>query len=252
MLEAVLELTGYRAELEAEHSLEAAGRLENLAELVGVASEHEDLASFLEGVALVNDADQLDDDDSRVALMTLHTAKGLEFPAVFLVGMEEGVFPHLRAMGEPDELEEERRLCYVGMTRAREYLYLSHATCRGLWGSVQWNPPSRFLKEVPEMLLRNAGNGATSNGANGAGRSGTRGRDALVESARRAGRTSPARTTGAERLGLKVGDDVVHGKWGEGVVLELRGSGDKAEATIRFPGIGEKQLLLAWAPLKRA
>jgi DNA helicase-2/ATP-dependent DNA helicase PcrA len=102
------------------------------------------------------------------------------------------------------------------------------------------------------MLLRTAGNGATSNGANGAGRSGTRGRDALVEGARRAGRTSPARTTGAERLGLKIGDDVVHGKWGEGVVLELRGSGDKAEATIRFPGIGEKQLLLAWAPLKRA
>jgi DNA helicase-2/ATP-dependent DNA helicase PcrA len=252
VLEAVLELTGYRAELEAEHSLEAAGRLENVAELVGVASEHEDLASFLEGVALVNDADDLDDDDSRVALMTLHTAKGLEFPAVFMVGMEEGVFPHLRAMGEPDELEEERRLCYVGMTRAREYLYLSHATCRGLWGSVQWNPPSRFLKEVPEMLLRTAGNGATSNGANGASRSGTRGRDALVEGARRAGRTSPARTTGAERLGLKIGDDVVHGKWGEGVVLELRGSGDKAEATIRFPGIGEKQLLLAWAPLKRA
>ena len=162
------------------------------------------------------------------------------------------MFPHLRAMGEPDELEEERRLCYVGMTRAREYLHLSHATCRGLWGSVQWNPPSRFLKEVPEMLLRAAGNGAEAGSANGAGRSGTRGRDALVESARRAGRTSPARTTGAERLGLSVGDDVVHGKWGEGVVLELRGSGDKAEATIRFPGIGEKQLLLAWAPLKRA
>ncbi|TMM13100.1 MAG: DNA helicase PcrA [Actinobacteria bacterium] len=252
VLEAVLELTGYRADLEAEHSLEATGRLENLAELVGVASEHEELAAFLEAVALVNDADDLDDDDSRVALMTLHTAKGLEFPAVFMVGMEEGVFPHMRALGEPDELEEERRLCYVGMTRAREYLHLSHATCRGLWGSVQWNPPSRFLKEVPEMLLRAAGNGAPTSSSNGAGRSGTRGRDALVEEARRAGRTSPARTTGAERLGLKVGDDVVHGKWGEGVVLELRGTGDKSEATIRFPGIGEKQLLLAWAPLKRA
>jgi DNA helicase-2/ATP-dependent DNA helicase PcrA len=254
VLEAVLELTGYRADLEAEHSLEATGRLENLAELVGVASQHEELASFLEAVALVNDADDLGDDDSRVALMTLHTAKGLEFPAVFLVGMEDGVFPHMRALAEPDELEEERRLCYVGMTRAREYLHLSHATCRGLWGSVQWNPPSRFLKEVPEMLLRAAGNGvaASTNGAHGDGVSGARGRDALVESARRAGRTTPARTTGAERLGLKVGDDVVHGKWGEGVVLELRGSGDKAEATVRFPGIGEKQLLLAWAPIKRA
>ncbi len=191
VLEAVLELTGYRADLEAEHSLEATGRLENLAELVGVASEHEELAAFLEAVALVNDADDLGDDDSRVALMTLHTAKGLEYPAVFMVGMEEGVFPHMRAMGEPDELEEERRLCYVGMTRAREYLHLSHATCRGLWGSVQWNPPSRFLKEVPEMLLRAAGNGAPTSSTNGAGRSGTRGRDALVEEARRAGTHQP-------------------------------------------------------------
>jgi DNA helicase II / ATP-dependent DNA helicase PcrA len=246
-LEAVLELTGYRAELDAEHSLEAAGRLENLAELVGVAGEHEDLASFLEGVALVNDADDLDDDDSKVALMTLHTAKGLEFPAVFMIGMEEGVFPHLRALGEPEELEEERRLCYVGMTRARDYLYLSNASCRGLWGSVQWNPPSRFLSEVPEMLLRAAGD----HEGNGASRAGARGRDRLVDAAQRSGRTTPARTTGGERLGLKVGDDVVHGKWGEGVVLELRGSGDKAEATIRFPDLGEKQLLLAWAPLKR-
>jgi DNA helicase-2/ATP-dependent DNA helicase PcrA len=171
-----------------------------------------------------------------------------------MVGMEEGVFPHMRAMGEPDELEEERRLCYVGMTRARDYLHLSHATCRGLWGSVQWNPPSRFLEEVPEVLLRAAADGASKVGTstNGDGRSRARGRDALVEGARRAGRTSPARTSGAELLGLKVGDDVVHGKWGEGVVLDLRGSGDKAEATVRFPGIGEKQLLLAYAPLKRA
>ncbi|HEX2039420.1 MAG TPA: DNA helicase PcrA [Acidimicrobiales bacterium] len=246
----VLERTGYRAELEAERTVEAAGRLENLAELCGVAAEYETLDEFLEAVTLVSDADEIDDDDSKAVLMTLHTAKGLEFPVVFMIGLEDGVFPHLRSLGEPDELEEERRLCYVGITRARERLYLTHAWCRTLWGSTQYNPPSRFLKEIPEELT-NVAEGARV----GFGRSSSaeEHRRDVVESALRSGRgATPARTSGAEELGLRAGDDVVHGKWGEGVILEVIGSGDKAEAVVRFPGLGEKRLLLAWAPLKKA
>src|SRR5207248_11401218 len=152
---------GYGAELEAERTIEAAGRLENIAELVGSAREYESVDTFLEDVSLVADADEVPDDTSKVVLMTLHTAKGLEFPAVFVIGMEDGVFPHLRSLGEPDELEEERRLAYVGITRAQQRLYLSHAWFRKLWGSTQYNPPSRFLKEIPEQLMRVAEGGRT-------------------------------------------------------------------------------------------
>ena len=244
VLEAILDRTGYAAELEATRSLEAQGRLENLAELVGVAGEHETIEEFLEAVSLVADQDELTDDDSSVVLMTLHTAKGLEFPSVFIVGLEDGVFPHLRSLGEPDELEEERRLCYVGITRARERLYLSHAWSRSLFGSTQYNPPSRFLKEIPEHLTRMVEGGRQA-------RLTERGRAGIVESALRGRGATPARTTGAENLGLRVGDDVMHGKWGEGVVLEIIGEGDKAEGIVRFVGVGEKRLLLAWAPLKK-
>jgi DNA helicase-2/ATP-dependent DNA helicase PcrA len=257
LLGAIVERSGYAAELAAEKTIEAAGRLDNIAELVGHAREYETLDEFLEAVSLVSDTDELDSADaSKAVLMTLHTAKGLEFPVVFLIGMEDGVFPHLRSLGEPDELEEERRLCYVGITRARQRLYLTHAWCRTLWGSTQYNPPSRFLKEIPEELTRMVeGRRAPE----------AKGRAGIVESAiRSAGgggaggggawsrKATPAKTTGAEDLGLKAGDDVVHGKWGEGVILEIIGSGDKAEAVVRFPGVGEKRLLLAWAPLKKA
>jgi DNA helicase-2/ATP-dependent DNA helicase PcrA len=272
LLRRVLDDTGYRAELEAERTIEAAGRLENLDELLGTAREYAEVDAFLEDVSLVADTDQLEDAGGQVVLMTLHTAKGLEYPAVFLIGMEEGVFPHLRSLSEPDELEEERRLAYVGITRAQRHLYMSCAWSRTLWGSTQYNPPSRFLKEIPERLVsdqegtrrRGAEAGSTWGGRvwSGGGAGGRldddtdgrvfgRGahRDRVVDSALR---SAPVKTTGAESLGLRIGEDVVHGKWGEGVVIDLSGEGDKTEVTVRFPSVGEKRLLLAWSPLKRA
>jgi DNA helicase-2/ATP-dependent DNA helicase PcrA len=248
LLERVVERTGYLEELKAEGSLEAAGRMENIEELIGAARQSPSLEQFLEEVSLVADADEVDGDASRVTLMTLHTAKGLEFPVVFIVGMEEGVFPHVRSLGEPDAMEEERRLAYVGLTRARERLYLSHAWCRSLWGQTQFNPPSPFLSEIPDALVRRPA---------GARRPGSRRddlstRDRLVESALRSARTAPVHGSGADRLGLRVGETVVHAKWGEGVVIDVKGEGDRAEARVRFPAVGEKHLALALAPLKRA
>jgi DNA helicase-2/ATP-dependent DNA helicase PcrA len=270
LLEALLERSGYLDELRVERSIESEGRLENLAELVGSAQEATSIEQFLEQVSLVSDADEIDGDDSQVVLMTIHAAKGLEFPAVFIIGLEDGVFPHLRAIGEPDELEEERRLAYVALTRAQERLYLTHAWSRTLYGGTQYNPPSRFLDEIPERLVqaieqRRASRGGSTYGSGGggygsSGRGVNANRERMVEaalrsSARGAGGgtgtgTGPAKH-GADALGIKVGDDVVHAKWGEGVVLQLEGQGDKAEIVIRFPGVGEKRLLLSWAPLKK-
>ncbi|MEY2467521.1 MAG: ATP-dependent helicase UvrD/PcrA [Actinomycetota bacterium] len=264
VVQAVLDRTSYLVLLEAENTIESAGRIENVTELVGSAEQYETLDAFLEAVALVSDADEIDPDESQVLLMTLHTAKGLEFPIVFLAGLEEGVFPHTRSIGEPDELEEERRLAYVGITRAQKQLYLTNAFTRTLFGQTQYNPPSRFLKELPERLLEviessprtsSGGGGNWSTARAGNDRRGRfEGRDRIVEAAMRAGRNpdAPARTKGAETLGLRVGDDVVHESWGEGVVLDIIGLGERAEIIIRFPGLGEKRLLLAWAPLKRA
>jgi DNA helicase II / ATP-dependent DNA helicase PcrA len=260
VLEALLDGSGYVAELQAEHSVEAEGRLENLGELIGAAAEFETVDEFLEQVSLVADTDELDADDSYVVLMTLHSAKGLEFPIVFIIGMEDGVFPHLRALGEPDELEEERRLAYVGITRARERLHVSHAWSRMLFGSTQYNPPSRFLDEIPATLVksiegrkrpsRSSGSSWGDdrwNDRSGGSRS-SEGRDRIVEAAMRPKGPTPS---GAEALGLKVGDDVRHSKWGEGVILDIEGGGDKTEALVRFPEVGEKRLLLAWAPLEK-
>jgi DNA helicase-2/ATP-dependent DNA helicase PcrA len=162
LIDAVATRTGYVAELEAQDTLEAAGRLENIAELMGAAVDYDSLDEFLESVALVSDADEIEDDGSRVSLMTLHTAKGLEFPAVFLVGMEDGVFPHLRSLDDPLQLEEERRLAYVGITRARRHLYVTHAWSRTLWGSTNHAIPSRFLSEIPAELVRDVGASALS------------------------------------------------------------------------------------------
>jgi DNA helicase-2/ATP-dependent DNA helicase PcrA len=275
LLEALLERSGYLDELRAERSIESEGRLENLAELVGSAQDAESIDQFLEQVSLVSDADEIDGDDSQVVLMTIHAAKGLEFPAVFIIGLEDGVFPHLRSIGEPEELEEERRLAYVALTRAQERLYLTHAWSRTLYGGTQYNPPSRFLDEIPEHLVqaieqRRASRGGRTYGSSGStgtgGSSGTGGfggrgygssgsgvsanRDRMVERALRPTGTGPAKH-GAEAIGLKVGDDVAHATFGEGVVLHIEGHGEKAEIVIRFPGVGEKRLLLSWAPLKK-
>jgi DNA helicase-2/ATP-dependent DNA helicase PcrA len=251
LLEMLLERSGYLADLHAEHTIEAEGRIENLAELVGAAHEFETVDEFLEQVSLVADTDEIDGDESSVVLMTLHSAKGLEFPVVFIIGMEDGVFPHLRSLTEPDELEEERRLAYVGITRAQERLYLTNAWSRTLFGSTLYNPSSRFLDEIPESLVdvvdgnrrasRRSGSGSWGRGLGSS-------KDRIVEQAMK---PSGPRPSGAESLGLKVGDDVRHAKFGEGVIIDLEGVGDKAEATVRFPDVGEKRLLLSWSPLER-
>ena len=278
VLSAALDRSGYLDELRAEHTIESEGRLENLAELVGAASGFDSVDDFLERVGLVADTDDLPDDDDagQVLLMTMHAAKGLEYPVVFVVGMEDGVFPHLRALGDPDELAEERRLAYVGITRARQRLFLSHAWSRMLHGQTQYNPPSRFLDEIPSDLMVEAEGSRRVGGGGGAprspaGPSGGRGwfdpvpprhggrEEAGAEPEGQVfggGRGGPARDPGpsstmAHELGLAAGDDVVHRAWGDGVVLSVSGEGDRAEAVVRFAGRGDKRLLLAWAPLER-
>ncbi len=260
LLRILLDRSGYLAELEEERSIEAEGRMENLGELVGGAEEFETVDAFLENVSLVADTDAMDDDESSVILMTLHSAKGLEFPIVFLIGLEDGVFPHMRSLGEPRELEEERRLAYVGITRAMEKLHLSHAWSRMLHGQTQYNPPSRFLDEIPSHLVVDAegsrarrrsssfGSGGWSSGGGGGASHRSANRDSMVEAAMKVKGPQPS---GADELGLKVGDDVRHAKWGEGVIIDITGSGDKAEARVRFPDAGEKHLLLSWAPLEK-
>jgi DNA helicase-2/ATP-dependent DNA helicase PcrA len=290
-VEAILAVTGYLAELEAERTIEAQGRVENLQELVGVCREFDEaldagdvgglpgvagvgtadgpagdvvipegldrVQAFLEAISLVTDLDaDLDgNEQSAVTLMTLHTAKGLEFPIVFLTGLEDGVFPHARSLGDPDELEEERRLCYVGITRARERLYLCHAWSRMLFGATDYYPPSRFLSEIPEHLVAALGSvRSTTTASRERGPAAHRERvaaSAATGTAWPEASGAPSGSRGAEHLGLRVGDDVTHDKFGEGVVLELVGDGDKTEAVVHFREVGEKRLLLAWAPLNK-
>ena len=251
-VEAVLDDTGLVATLESERTIEAMGRVENLRELAGVASEFEKsnegavigdeefdsldnvrrLEVFLGSTALVADIDDWDEGAGAVTLMTLHTAKGLEFPVVFMVGMEDGVFPHMRSLGDPEELEEERRLAYVGITRAQDHLYLTSAWQRMLFGGSNYNPPSRFLQEVPDGLLEKAPKRMRNRPAD------------------RAAASGPRTTVAAGEVGP--GDRVRHDKWGLGTVREIVGDGDRAEAEVMFDTQGKKRLLLAWAPLERA
>ncbi len=235
IVELVLSRSGYVAELQAERTVEALGRVENVQELAGVAEDFTDLqpdatlAEFLERVALVSDADTREDDDGRLTLMTMHNAKGLEYEVVFVAGMEDTVFPHHRALSDPDELEEERRLCYVALTRAQRRLYVTSAWSRALHGGTHANPPSRFLKELPTELV----DVRTDRGG----------------PSRRAAARLDNDTDGDE---FGIGDRILHPRFGPGRILELSGRSGAEEALIRFDESGTKRLVLAYAPLVRA
>ncbi|MFJ7237166.1 DNA helicase PcrA [Streptomyces olivaceus] len=268
VLEAILERTGYLAELQSSTDPQDETRIENLQELAAVALEFEQeraegdeggtLSDFLERVALVADSDQIPDEedgDGVVTLMTLHTAKGLEFPVVFLTGMEDGVFPHMRALGQSKELEEERRLAYVGITRARERLYLTRATLRSAWGQPSYNPPSRFLEEIPAPHLE-----WKRTGANGPAPSApVSGVAASLSSSRSRSSASGAsgfatrRSASADRptVSLAVGDRVTHDQFGLGTVVGVKGTGANAEATVDFGDPKPKRLLLRYAPVEK-
>ncbi|MEV2255759.1 DNA helicase PcrA [Streptomyces sp. NPDC050147] len=289
VLEAVLERTGYLAELQASTDPQDETRIENLQELAAVALEFEQdsgeatsegqaegegendgedvaegagtgvsgtLSEFLERVALVADSDQIpdeeDDGSGVITLMTLHTAKGLEFPVVFLTGMEDGVFPHMRSLGQVKELEEERRLAYVGITRARERLYLTRSSMRSAWGQPSYNPPSRFLEEIPESHLDwkrkgSVGAPATSGPAAGIASS-------LSSSRSRTGGAQGFATRRASEkpvVALAIGDRVTHDQFGLGTVVGVKGTGANAEATVDFGEPKPKRLLLRYAPVEK-
>ncbi len=269
VLEAVLERTGYLAELQASTDPQDETRIENLQELAAVALEFEQetedgerpsLSDFLERVALVADSDQIPDEDEDgsgvITLMTLHTAKGLEFPVVFLTGMEDGVFPHMRALGQAKELEEERRLAYVGITRARERLYLTRSTLRSAWGQPSYNPPSRFLEEIPAQHLEWKRTGAKLGGAPSSGPAAAVASSLSSAMAARDRRGGPSgfatgRATDKPAVSLAVGDRVTHDQFGLGTVVGVEGAGDKARATIDFGDTKPKVLLLRYAPVEK-
>ncbi|WP_369212725.1 ATP-dependent DNA helicase [Streptomyces flavofungini] len=305
ILEAVLERTGYLAELQASTDPQDETRIENLQELAAVALEFEQetaqreeaqategaaaeaqtegaegaapgegaegaapaegeegaapagsLSDFLERVALVADSDQIpdeeDDGSGVITLMTLHTAKGLEFPVVFLTGMEDGVFPHMRSLGQVKELEEERRLAYVGITRARERLYLTRSSMRSAWGTPSYNPPSRFLEEIPEAHLdwkRKGSVGAPASSGPAAGIA-----SSLSSSRSRTGGAQGFATRRASEkpvVALAVGDRVTHDQFGLGTVVGVKGTGANAEATVDFGEPKPKRLLLRYAPVEK-
>ena len=248
--QAVLEQSGLLAELEESKDPQDEVRVENLEELVAVATEYEEgeveegeeisLTGFLEDVSLVADADQIPDGEDHggvVTMMTLHTAKGLEFPTVFLTGMEEGIFPHSRTLDDPEELQEERRLAYVGLTRARENLFITRAEYRSAWGAPNYNAASRFISEIPDNVIE--WNQAEE-------------KSFKLKSSVRRNFTAP-KATGkiSNTMQLAVGERVSHDTFGLGTVIEVSGEGDRAEATIDFGSFGPKRLLLRYAPVEK-
>lgn len=282
LVEEVLEKSGYREMLKADKTIESQSRLENIDEFLSVTKNFEEkyddksLVAFLTDLALVADIDKLDEEDPAqqegVILMTLHAAKGLEFPVVFLIGMEEGVFPHSRSLFEEAEMEEERRLAYVGITRAEEQLFITNAQMRTLFGRTNINPPSRFIKEIPEELLESeenkeatsrptpfGGRGSSFGGGSASpfGGSSSAGRARAASPASQTARrtTAPSRgltATGGESLDWMVGDKAEHKKWGVGTVVSVKGDGDGKELDIAFPSpTGIKRLLAKFAPVTK-
>ncbi|WP_221301034.1 DNA helicase PcrA [Planococcus koreensis] len=251
LVEEVLKKSGYRQMLQNDKTIEGESRLENLNEFLSVTqafekqSDDKSLVAFLTDLALISDIDSLDDDedaDGPIILMTMHAAKGLEFPVVFIVGLEENVFPHSRSNNDDDELEEERRLAYVGITRAEKRLYLTHATSRTLFGKSNYNMPSRFISEISEELIEPT----FANHRAGAATS-------YRQSPKRAAVTRPAyKQSGGDKLGWKAGDRATHKKWGTGTVVNVKGEGEQVELDIAFPSpVGIKRLLAKFAPIEK-
>jgi DNA helicase-2/ATP-dependent DNA helicase PcrA len=233
LLDLVLQRSGYKDYI--QQSEDGEDRWDNILELRTVAAQYrgvkpgESLMSFLEGVSLVSDVDDLDEKKDGVTLITLHQAKGLEFPVVFIVGVEEGVLPHIRSFDDQAQMEEERRLCYVGMTRAEKHLYLVRASRRHFGGGANANPPSRFLQDIPGHLVKNIG---------------------LFEEQKVVGKIA-ASPLNFDLLTLETGDRVRHARFGEGVVLDCTPTGNDQEILVAFDGVGEKRLLLSLAPLQK-
>ena len=267
LTEKILQDFGYTAALKAEHTIEAETRLENLDEFLSVTKRFDDeyeenddsvetenaLSDFLAEVSLLSDQDDLANNDDQVALMTLHAAKGLEFPVVFLVGMEDGLFPLSRSLMEDDQLEEERRLAYVGITRAKRELFLTNAYSRMMYGRMQNNPPSRFLEEIDrdDLDIENSVPITFSNDNYQTQTAPFANSDERARAQVYTPRIKPAGAVGAEKKGWNVGDQVEHKSWGRGVVTKVNGKGEDMELDIAFSGKGIKRLLAAFAPIKK-
>ena len=267
LTEKILQDFGYTAALKAEHTIEAETRLENLDEFLSVTKRFDDeyeenddsdetenaLSDFLAEVSLLSDQDDLANNDDQVALMTLHAAKGLEFPVVFLVGMEDGLFPLSRSLMEDDQLEEERRLAYVGITRAKRELFLTNAYSRMMYGRMQNNPPSRFLEEIDQddLDIENSVPITFSNDNYQTQTAPFANSDERARAQVYTPKIKPAGAVGAEKKGWNVGDQVEHKSWGKGVVTKVNGKGEDMELDIAFSGKGIKRLLAAFAPIKK-
>ena len=275
-VERVLDETGYLAELKTDDDPQSISRIENLKEFIGMAREFEKtevnptFEDFLSRLALVSDIDNADMDADRVVLMTMHTAKGLEFPIVFMIGMEEGIFPHSRALADDKELEEERRTCYVGITRAKQKLYMTNAIRRSIYGQVNGFTPSRFLGEIPDECKDNLIARANSYGfASASSRNAAREQGVFIPNARpaiarptlnkpqsafeamnninKAGKALPDMS-----IKWKAGDKARHSKWGIGTVVSVKGTGEETELKIAFPNEGIKGLMQKYAPITKA